>query len=79
MQEAYKQELASAYGITFNSLMCLNNMPIKRFADFLLRNGQLSEYMQVDSVLCCADTTLPSSILHASISSESRRSGPLAA
>ena len=40
-----------AYGIQFNSLLCLNNMPIKRFADWLIRNGKLSEYM---ALLVCA-------------------------
>lgn len=34
-----------AHGIVFNSLLCLNNMPIKRFADWLLRQGLLEEYM----------------------------------
>lgn len=29
----------------FNSLLCLNNMPIKRFADWLIRRNTLSEYM----------------------------------
>jgi hypothetical protein len=36
-----------AYGIHFNSLLALNNMPIKRFADFLIRQGALAEYMQL--------------------------------
>eukprot|EP00775_Hariotina_reticulata_P010741 gene10742-10897_t len=45
LQPAYKQELAEAYGIHFNSLLCLNNMPIKRFADWLIRQDQLSAYM----------------------------------
>ena len=31
------QELGEAHGITFNSLFCLNNMPIKRWADFLVK------------------------------------------
>jgi hypothetical protein len=33
------------YSIHFNSLLCLNNMPIKRFADFLIRSNTLSDYM----------------------------------
>ena len=41
------QELSSTFGIVFNGLLCLNNMPIKRFADFLLRRGQLDSYMQL--------------------------------
>ena len=31
------QELAEHFGISFNSLLCLNNMPIKRWADHLAR------------------------------------------
>lgn len=35
LESAYKSELKGAYGIDFNRLFCLNNMPIKRFADYL--------------------------------------------
>lgn len=31
------QELGEQYGIAFNSLLCLNNMPIKRWADQLVK------------------------------------------
>ena len=44
-QDAYRAELGAAYGIEFSSLLCLNNMPIKRYADHLIRRGQLAEYM----------------------------------
>ena len=47
LQEAYKQELQDLFGISFNSLFCLNNMPIKRYADYLLRQGKLGEYLEV--------------------------------
>lgn len=47
LEPAYKQELKEAYNIEFNSLLCLNNMPIKRFADWLLRNNAMSEYMSL--------------------------------
>ena len=50
-QAAYKQELSSSYGITFDSLLCLNNMPIKRYVDYLQRRGQLEDYMQVHSLV----------------------------
>ncbi|GBF96882.1 Fe-S oxidoreductase [Raphidocelis subcapitata] len=65
LEPAYKQELSEAYGITFNSLLCLNNMPIKRFADWLLRRDALEAYMQAlldafnpaaGSGLMCRDT-----------------------
>ena len=44
-QEAYRTELGAAYGITFSALLALNNMPIKRYADYLARRGQLRDYM----------------------------------
>lgn len=37
LEAVYRQELQDAYGIQFTSLFCLNNMPIKRWADELLR------------------------------------------
>ena len=49
MQEVYKQELDETYGIKFNSLFCLNNMPIKRYADYLIQRKELQSYMQVSS------------------------------
>ncbi|EFN56641.1 hypothetical protein CHLNCDRAFT_57533 [Chlorella variabilis] len=45
LEPVYKQELADNFGITFNSLLCLNNMPIKRWADHLVKEGKLEEYM----------------------------------
>ena len=47
LESAYKQELMEAYGITFNSLLCLNNMPIKRWVDELVRRGDLEAYMEM--------------------------------
>lgn len=65
LEPAYKQELADNFGVQFNSLLCLNNMPIKRWADHLAKEGRLEEYMRllVDSFnpaaaagLMCRDT-----------------------
>lgn len=47
LEVAYKSELKEAYGIVFNQLFCLNNMPIKRFTDFLQRRKQLDDYMKL--------------------------------
>lgn len=62
LEQAYKQELADAYGIYFNNLITITNMPIKRFADYLHRSGELQSYMNllvnsfnpsaVDGVMC---------------------------
>lgn len=43
----YKKKLDEDFGITFNRLFCLTNMPIKRFADFLHRRGELTQYMEL--------------------------------
>ncbi|KAK9811493.1 hypothetical protein WJX72_004775 [[Myrmecia] bisecta] len=47
LEAAYKQELWETYGIKFNALFCLNNMPIKRYVDYLQRRNKLEEYMQL--------------------------------
>jgi hypothetical protein len=39
LEAAYKSELHDAFGIEFNTLLCLNNMPIKRYADWLIVSG----------------------------------------
>lgn len=60
LQAAYKQELSESYGVAFDNLLCLNNMPIKRYVDYLQRRGQLEEYMQVlllPSYILCSDTS----------------------
>ena len=65
LEPLYKQELREAFDVSFNSLLCLNNMPIKRYWEYLERRGELEEYMQllVDSFngqagesLMCRDT-----------------------
>jgi radical SAM/Cys-rich protein len=41
----YKRELRENFGIEFNRLFTITNMPIKRFAEFLFREGQHEAYM----------------------------------
>eukprot|EP00956_Cyclotella_meneghiniana_P006674 scaffold8842_cov74-Cyclotella_meneghiniana.AAC.10 len=43
----YKRELYQTYGIEFNNLLTIANMPIKRFADFLAKEGKMKEYMEL--------------------------------
>ncbi|MGH9338165.1 MAG: arsenosugar biosynthesis radical SAM (seleno)protein ArsS [Acidobacteriota bacterium] len=45
LKEAYKRELESQFGIVFNDLYTITNMPISRFLDYLLQNGKYEEYM----------------------------------
>jgi radical SAM/Cys-rich protein len=45
LEAKYKEELSRLFGIEFNGLLTLTNMPIKRFAHFLERNGEHEAYM----------------------------------
>ena len=47
LTEAYRSELGDTYGVEFSRLVTLTNMPIKRFADFLHREGKTEEYMRL--------------------------------
>mmetsp|Transcript_19982 Transcript_19982/g.40022 ORF Transcript_19982/g.40022 Transcript_19982/m.40022 type:complete len:442 (-) Transcript_19982:156-1481(-) len=47
LEAKYKEELDENFGITFNNLFTMTNMPVKRFADFLHRRGELEEYMDL--------------------------------
>jgi len=43
----YKHELKEHFGIVFNKLYALTNLPIGRFASYLRHNGKLEEYIQL--------------------------------
>ena len=43
----YRDELGSRFGIVFNRLLTITNMPIKRFAHDLARSGQASDYLSL--------------------------------
>ena len=47
LEEQYKIRLEEDFGILFDSLLTITNMPIKRFADFLHRRGELQDYMSL--------------------------------
>lgn len=47
LETMYKQKLYEDFGIEFNNLFTLTNMPIKRFADMLVRRGELQDYMKL--------------------------------
>ncbi len=44
LERDYKRELGERYGVAFNRLLALANLPINRFAHFLERSGQLESY-----------------------------------
>ena len=45
--QPHTQELWEAHGIIFSCLFALNNMPIKRYVDYLQQRGGLEAYMQL--------------------------------
>jgi len=45
LEADYKHELEQHFGIVFNKLYTITNLPIARFASYLRHNNQLEEYM----------------------------------
>jgi radical SAM/Cys-rich protein len=45
LEDEYRVELARQFGIVFNRLLTITNMPIKRFAHELHRDGKYAAYM----------------------------------
>jgi radical SAM/Cys-rich protein len=62
LETDYKRELKQHFGIVFNNLYALTNLPIGRFASYLQHNNKLDEYMElliqafnpatIDGVMC---------------------------
>lgn len=62
LEAAYKEQLATRYGVVFNQLFALANMPIQRFGSQLVTRNEFHSYMQLlkgayrpenlDSVMC---------------------------
>lgn len=62
LELAYKQHLKDEFGIVFNNLFTLTNMPVQRFGSMLISTGEFEEYMQLlrdnfkdenlDNVMC---------------------------
>ena len=47
LESDYRQRLHADFGIAFNNLFTITNMPIKRFLHELERDGELDAYMQL--------------------------------
>jgi radical SAM/Cys-rich protein len=62
LESDYKAHLRERYGVVFNELFTLTNMPIQRFGSMLISKGQFHDYMDLlknahrdenlDSVMC---------------------------
>ncbi len=46
LENEFKQQLAQKFGIAFNNLFVITNMPISRFLDYLLTSGNYENYME---------------------------------
>ena len=46
LEKEYKDELLKHFGISFNSLFAITNMPISRYLDYLLSTGNYDKYME---------------------------------
>lgn len=46
LEAEFKRRLGSQYGISFNSLFTITNLPISRFLEYLLRSGNYQSYME---------------------------------
>ena len=47
LEADYKRELKKHFGVVFNKLYTITNLPIARFASYLRHNDKLEEYMQL--------------------------------
>jgi len=45
LEKEYKEELFKNFGIRFNNLFAITNMPISRYLDYLLMTGNYEKYM----------------------------------
>ncbi|MFZ5503281.1 MAG: arsenosugar biosynthesis radical SAM (seleno)protein ArsS [Pseudomonadota bacterium] len=62
LQADYQRELLEHFGIVFNQLFAITNMPIQRFGSTLISKGQFNDYMELlktnfasanlDTVMC---------------------------
>jgi radical SAM/Cys-rich protein len=46
LEKEYKQALRQRFGIEFNNLYVITNMPISRYLDYLLTSGNYENYME---------------------------------
>lgn len=47
LEQDYKRELLNHFGIAFDELYTITNMPIKRFGSMLISKNQFADYMQL--------------------------------
>ncbi|MEC4747216.1 arsenosugar biosynthesis radical SAM (seleno)protein ArsS [Methylomicrobium sp. Wu6] len=55
LEKAYKAHLRDDYGITFNQLFAMANLPIQRFGSMLVSKGLFNDYLQLLKDNHCAE------------------------
>ncbi len=55
LEQDYKQKLFDEYGLVFNKLLVITNLPIKRFGSMLLSKGLFEDYMNLLKDNFCRD------------------------
>jgi len=55
LEASYKRELSIRFGVAFNRLFTITNMPIRRFGSMLISRGQFASYMQLLKESYCDD------------------------
>lgn len=46
LEKDFKRELKALFNVEFNSLLCITNIPVSRFLDYLVESGNYEEYME---------------------------------
>lgn len=46
LEKEYKQSLLKDFGIRFNNLFAITNLPISRYLDYLIKSGNYEKYME---------------------------------
>jgi radical SAM/Cys-rich protein len=47
LERDFKNVLRNEYKLEFNQLLCINNLPVSRFLDYLVTSGNFEEYMDL--------------------------------
>lgn len=47
LEAEYKRELETQFGLQFNNLFCITNMPISRYLEYLIESENYEEYMEL--------------------------------
>jgi Protein of unknown function (DUF3641). len=45
LEHEYRERLLSEYGVHFNRLFCLTNLPVGRYLDYLIESGNFEDYL----------------------------------